>query len=58
VVTRNMARLVAKGHAQGGSLDLMKPFQLYLGLNPFVFYEPMLLTMVLSTFKWMSRAHS
>jgi hypothetical protein len=37
---------------------LMKLLLLWLGLSQFVFYLPMILTMVLSFIKWMSRVPS
>jgi hypothetical protein len=45
-ITRNKARLVAKGYLQ------------VEGLSQFVYYLPMLLTMVLSFIKWTLRVTS
>jgi hypothetical protein len=58
VVTTNKAILVAKGYAQVEGLNIDETFALVLDSNLSIFYWPMLLTMVLSCFKWTSRVHS
>jgi hypothetical protein len=50
VVTRNKARLVAKGYAQVPGLDFEETFAPVARLESF---KPMLLTIPLSSFKWM-----
>jgi hypothetical protein len=51
VVTRNKARLKTKGYSQVEGLNFDENLLLYLGLSQFVFYLPMLLTMILSFFQ-------
>jgi hypothetical protein len=52
VVTRNKARLVAKGYAQVVGLDFEETFAPVARLDQFEYYWPMLLTTLLSCFKW------
>jgi hypothetical protein len=53
VVTRNNARLVAKGYAHVTGLDFEESFALVERLSKFTFYMPMLLTIHLRFFfKW------
>jgi hypothetical protein len=53
VVTRNKARLVAKGYSQVEVLDFGETYAPVASLSQFVYYLPMLLTMDLSSIKWM-----
>jgi hypothetical protein len=53
VVTRDKARLVAKGYAQVAGLDFEQTFAPIARLDSITYYWPMLLTTLLSCFKWM-----
>jgi hypothetical protein len=53
VVTRNKARLVAKGYAHVASLDFDETFAPVDRLESIRIFWPMLLTTILSCFKWM-----
>jgi hypothetical protein len=52
VVTRNKARLMAKGYSQVEGLDFDETYAPVARLEQFVYYLPMLLTMALSFIKW------
>jgi hypothetical protein len=52
VVTRNKARLVAKGYVQVAGLDFEETFSPVARLESIRFYWPVLLTTLISCFKW------
>jgi hypothetical protein len=51
--TRNKAQLVAKGYSQVEGLDFGETYAPVARPEQFVYYLPMLLTMALSSIKWM-----
>jgi hypothetical protein len=58
VITRNKARLVKKDYSQVECLDFDETFASVARLESIRIYLPMLLTIILSCIKWMSRVSS